>query len=59
LAKDAAAGSVPRSGGGTGGGPCPPGSGVAPPVLLKEVRPGYTDEAWRRSIEGDVLLESW
>jgi TonB family protein len=45
------------SGGGTGGGPYQPGSGVAPPVLLKEVRPGYTDEARRRSIEGDVLLE--
>ena len=44
-------------GGGTGGGPYQPGSGVAPPVLLKEVRPGYTDEARRRSIEGDVLLE--
>jgi TonB family protein len=26
-------------------------------VLLREVRPGYTDEARRRSIEGDVLLE--
>ena len=26
-------------------------------MLLKEVRPGYTDEARRRSIEGDVLLE--
>ncbi|HKW02224.1 MAG TPA: energy transducer TonB [Vicinamibacterales bacterium] len=47
----------PGSGGGTGGGPYQPGSGVAPPVLLKEVRPGYTDEARRRSIEGDVLLE--
>jgi protein TonB len=45
------------SGGGTGGGPYQPGSGVAPPVLLREVRPGYTDEARRRSIEGDVLLE--
>ena len=47
----------PGSGGGTGGGPYQPGSGVAPPVLLKEVRPGYTDEARRRFIEGDVLLE--
>jgi TonB family protein len=47
----------PGSGGGTGGGPFQPGSGVTPPVLLKEVRPGYTEEARRRSIEGDVLLE--
>lgn len=47
----------PGSGGGTGGGPFQPGSGVTPPVLLKEVRPGYTDEARRRSIEGDVQLE--
>jgi TonB family protein len=47
----------PGWGGGTGGGPYQPGSGVAPPVLLREVRPGYTDEARRRSIEGDVLLE--
>ena len=47
----------PGSGGGTGGGPFQPGSGVEPPVLLREVRPGYTDEARRRSIEGDVVLE--
>ena len=45
------------SGGGTGGGPYQPGSGVEPPVLLREVRPGYTDEARRQSIEGDVMLE--
>ncbi|MFI5178098.1 MAG: TonB family protein [Vicinamibacterales bacterium] len=47
----------PGSGGGTGGGPFQPGSGVEPPVLLREVRPGYTEEARRQAIEGDVVLE--
>jgi len=47
----------PGTGGGTGGGPYQPGSGVEPPVLLREVRPVYTDEARRQSIEGDVTLE--
>jgi len=45
------------SGGGTGGGPFRPGSGIEPPQLLREVRPVYTDEARRRAIEGDVVLE--
>jgi protein TonB len=45
------------SGGGTGGGPFRPGSGVEPPQLLREVRPLYTDEARRRALEGDVVLE--
>lgn len=45
------------SGGGTGGGPYQPGSGIEPPQLLREVRPVYTDEARRRAIEGDVVLE--
>lgn len=45
------------SGGGTGGGPFRPGSGIEPPTLVREVRPTYTDEARRRSIEGDVVLE--
>lgn len=44
-------------GGGTGGGPYRPGSGVEPPRLLREVKAIYTDEARRRSISGDVLLE--
>lgn len=47
----------PGSGGGTGGGPYRPGSGVAPPELLREVRPDYTEDARRRGIEGDVVLE--
>jgi protein TonB len=45
------------SGGGTGGGPLRAGSGIEPPVVLREVRPTYTDEARRRAIEGDVDLE--
>ena len=47
----------PGSGGGTGGGPYQPGAGIDPPALLREVRPSYTDEARRQSIEGDVVLE--
>src|SRR5262249_33835880 len=44
-------------GGGTGGGPYRPGSGVEPPKLLREVKAQYTEDARRRSITGDVLLE--
>jgi TonB family protein len=45
------------SGGGIGGGPYRPGSGVTPPRLLREVKAEYTEEARRRGITGDVLLE--
>jgi len=45
------------SGGGTGGGPYRPGSGIEPPRLLKEVKADYTEEARRRAISGEVLLE--
>ncbi len=44
-------------GGGTGGGPYRPGSGVEPPRLLHEVKAQYTEDARRRGITGDVLLE--
>jgi TonB family protein len=47
----------PGSGGGTGGGPFRPGTGIAPPQLLREVRANYTDDARKRAIEGDVDLE--
>jgi periplasmic protein TonB len=47
----------PGSGGGIGGGNYGAGAGVDPPRVLREVRPTYTDEARRRSIEGDVELE--
>ena len=45
------------SGGGIGGGPYRPGSGVTAPRLLREVKAEYTDEARRRGVTGDVLLE--
>lgn len=45
------------SGGGTGGGPYRPGSGIAPPRLLREVKADYTDDARRRNLSGDVVLE--
>ena len=45
------------SGGGTGGGPCQPGNGIDPPTLLREVKPAYTDEARRKAIEGNVVLQ--
>jgi periplasmic protein TonB len=44
-------------GGGTGGGPYRPGSGIEPPRLLHEVKAQYTEDARRRGIAGDVLLE--
>lgn len=44
-------------GGGEGGGPYRPGSGVLPPRLLSEVKPDYTEEARRRGLEGDVVME--
>jgi len=47
----------PGSGGGTGGGPYRPGSGIDPPRLLKEVKADYTEEARRRGLFGEVVLE--
>lgn len=47
----------PGSGGGLGGGPFRPGSGIEAPRLLREVKPDYTEDARRRNLEGDVLLE--
>jgi protein TonB len=47
----------PGSGGGTGGGPYRPGAGITPPSLLREVKPIYTEEARRRGLEGEVVLE--
>jgi len=44
-------------GGGIGGGPYRPGSGIEPPRLLREVKAVYTEEARRRGVTGDVLLE--
>lgn len=47
----------PGYGGGTGGGPYRPGSGIVAPGLLREVKPDYSEDARRRGIEGDVVLE--
>jgi TonB family protein len=47
----------PGSGGGTGGGPYRPGSGVNAPRLLREVKADYTEEARRRGLEGEVVME--
>jgi protein TonB len=47
----------PGSGGGTGGGVYRLGSGVATPVLLREVKPQYTSDAMRAKIQGTVLVE--
>ncbi len=44
-------------GGGTGGGPYRPGSGITPPTLLREVKPDYTEEARRRGVRGEVVME--
>lgn len=41
---------------GTGGGPYRPGSGITPPSIQREVKPVYTEEGRRRSVEGDVVL---
>ena len=47
----------PGSGGGTGGGPYRPGSGIEPPRLVREVKADYTEDARRRGVSGDVVLE--
>jgi TonB family protein len=45
------------TGGGTGGGPYRPGSGIDPPRLLREVKAQYTEDARRKGVTGDVVLE--
>jgi TonB family protein len=57
LGKGEGSGIGDGTGGGMGGGPYRPGSGVMPPRLLREVKAGYTEEARRASIEGEVVLE--
>jgi protein TonB len=51
------AGTDDGTGGGAGNGPYRPGGGIEPPRLLREVKAQYTDEARKRRITGDVLLE--
>jgi len=57
LGEGTGGGIGPGTGGGTGGGPYQPGAGIDPPTLVREVKANYTDEARRRAIEGDVVLE--
>jgi protein TonB len=47
----------PGTGGGTGGGVYRPGTGIEPPRLLREVKADYTEDARRRNVEGEVVLE--
>ena len=47
----------PGWGGGYSGGAYRPGSGIEPPVVVKEVKPQYTPEAMRAKIQGSVWLE--
>lgn len=47
----------PGSGGGFGGGPFRPGSGIDAPRLLREVKADYTEDARRRGLAGEVVLE--
>ncbi|MBA3296547.1 MAG: energy transducer TonB, partial [Acidobacteria bacterium] len=57
LGEGTGAGIGPGTGGGTGGGPYRPGSGITAPQIVREVKPDYTDDARRRGVEGDVVLE--
>lgn len=57
LGKGDGSGIGDGSGGGMGGGPYRPGSGVLPPRLLREVKAGYTEDARRANLEGEVVLE--
>lgn len=44
-------------GGGAGGGVYRAGSGVEPPRVIREMKADYPDEARRRGIEGEVVIE--
>jgi protein TonB len=57
MGEGSGSGIGPGSGGGTGGGPYRAGSGITAPGLVREVKPDYTEEARRRGVEGDVVLE--
>ena len=57
LGPGSGAGVGAGSGGGTGGGPYRPGSGIDPPRLLREVKADYTEDARRRGLAGEVVLE--
>jgi protein TonB len=45
------------TGGGFGGGAYRPGSGITPPVIVRQVRPDFTEDALARKIQGEVEVE--
>jgi protein TonB len=47
----------PGTGGGFGGGIYRPGSGISPPRVVREVKADYTEEARRRALTGEVVME--
>ena len=47
----------PGSGGGFGGGAYRPGSGITPPRVVREVKADYTEDARRRGLTGEVVME--
>jgi periplasmic protein TonB len=57
IGEGSGAGIGPGTGGGIGGGPYRPGSGITAPRLLHEVKADYTEEARRRGLTGEVVLE--
>jgi periplasmic protein TonB len=57
LGEGTGAGIGPGTGAGTGGGPYRPGSGISAPEIVYEVKPDYTEEARRRGLAGEVVLE--
>jgi protein TonB len=57
LGQGTGSGVGPGSDGGTGGGPFRPGSGIEAPRLLREVKADYTEDARRRGITGEVVME--
>ncbi len=57
LGQGQGSGIGPGEGGGAGGGPYRAGSGIAPPRLLREVKPDYSEEARRKGLAGEVVME--
>ncbi len=45
------------TGGGIGGGVYRPGSGITPPIIIRQVRPNFTEDALARKIQGEVEVE--
>ncbi len=45
------------TGGGIGGGVYRMGSGLTAPILVRQIQPGFTEEALARKIQGEVVIE--